>query len=360
MMLPASIVRGRRKNKAWPLAANERFIPRTGLVRVPLPVLAAIAAGLVALASAGGSGPPYGAYPPLSIAGRPGAAGAPVARAVALAEETVRKAESAVASAKRAAGLIAPPEAGANASSLIGDELTPLVTTLGSLEAKRLSADPRWVHALVPRLAAAGIGEGSFVAAGFSGSFPALNVAVAAACQALGADIAAVSSVTASTWGANQPGFTWPEIERLLVREGILRRVSIAVTMGGSEDRALDLDDDGRRLAAGIMEQVARDLGIPAFVPVDFQSAVTRRMELYDEAREGRPVSLYVNIGGTEASMGQSMAILRQGSGFLPGVPFDFSRGRGVVARFAERGVPVLMLLNIRGLALRWGIPSSG
>jgi hypothetical protein len=28
-----------------------------------------------------------------------------------------------------------------------------------------------------------------------------------------------------------------------------------------------------------------------------------------------------------------------------------------VMARFAEQGVPVLTLLNIRDLAVRWGIP---
>ena len=68
----------------------------------------------------------------------------------------------------------------------------------------------------------------------------------------------------------------------------------------------------------------------------------------------GAPVALYVNVGGAEASMGHSPAILGVGTGFVTGRAL---RGtRGVTAWFAEQGVPILMLLNVRELALRWGV----
>jgi len=54
--------------------------------------------------------------------------------------------------------------------------------------------------------------------------------------------------------------------------------------------------------------------------------------------------------------MGRSPAILKQKTGFLPQRPWDISPDRGVMARFVERGVPVLTLLNIRDLAMRWRI----
>ena len=80
-------------------------------------------------------------------------------------------------------------------------------------------------------------------------------------------------------------------------------------------------------------------------------------MAAYRRAANGRRIVLYVNVGGTAASLGSSDAVLRLRSGFLPALPFDRSEGRGVMARFAEQGVPVLTLLNIRDLAIRWGIP---
>jgi poly-gamma-glutamate system protein len=104
------------------------------------------------------------------------------------------------------------------------------------------------------------------------------------------------------------------------------------------------------------LHNVATRLRIPSLLPADFEEAVQRRLDLYRQASGGRPISLYVNVGGTEASLGRSPAVLRLRNGFLPGVPFDLSRDRGVLARFAERGVRVLTLLNVRDLALRWGI----
>jgi poly-gamma-glutamate system protein len=270
------------------------------------------------------------------------------------AERAMRDGEAALRAAKTAAGVVS--EAGVDASGVIGSELTPLVTTLGSLEAKRISANPVWAAVLTRQMAAAGIGPGDVIAAGFSGSFPGLNLAVAAAAHALDAELVAISSVTASTWGANQPGFTWPEMECRLA-PAIIPRASIAVTAGGDGDIARDLEFDGRRMAASIRDEAARCLGAAAFRPADFDDAIRQRMSAYRKAANGRPIVLYVNVGGTAASLGESSAVLNLKSGFIRPGPFDRSERRGVMARFAEQGVRVLTLLNIRDLAVRWGIP---
>jgi len=278
----------------------------------------------------------------------------------AAAESAFRAAVEAIGHAKQASGLQPDPAAGPRASPLIGDELTPLVTTLGSLESKRLAASPIWARVLVEQLAAHGVGEDSFVTAGFSGSFPGLNLAVIAACDTLGAELVAVSSVTASTFGANQPGFTWPEIEARLSEAGLIRRATVAVSVGGSNDRGDDLEAEGLGLARRIARESAAALGAILLAPVGFEDAVETRLRLYRERARGRPIALYVNSGGTDASLGRSEAVLRLESGFVSPGRFDTSGERGVVARLAEVGVPVLMLLNVRGLALRWGIPLSG
>lgn len=250
---------------------------------------------------------------------------------------------------------------GDDPSGLIGQELTPLVTTLGSLEAKRVSTNPAWARVLTERLARRGIGRGSLVAASYSGSFPALNLALALACEALDARLVAVSSVTASSWGANEPGFTWPEMEARLVEAGILSRpVSVAVTSGGAADRADDLAPEDRAIAERIRDEAAARLGARVLRPAGFSDAVALRLRAYRRAAAGRPIALYANVGGADASMGLSPAILALPGGFVPGAPFDASAVRGVTARMAEDGVPILMLLNVRELALRWGVPLSG
>jgi len=193
-------------------------------------------------------------------------------------------------------------------------------------------------------------------AASFSGSFPGLNLAVMCAAQALGVELVAASSVTASSWGATDPGFTWPELESRLVAGGLLRRASAAVSPGGDGDLALGLDEGGRALAREIAVRCARRLQARLIEPADFESAIRIRLEVFDAARAGRPIAAFINVGGTEAALGRSTAILKVRNGWLPPVPFDVAPDRGLVARMVEQGVPVLHVLNVRDLASRWGI----
>ena len=279
------------------------------------------------------------------VEGRAAAAAARMSRAAAFLGE-----------AKARAGVPRPEGVLEREAGLVGAELTPLVTTLGSLEAKRLSTSPRWAGELVRRLHRAGVREGSVVAASFSGSFPGLDLAVVSACAELDARLVAVSSVTASTWGATEPGFTWPEMEARLVAAGVVPRASVAVSVGGDGDAGGDLPPEARALARRIAVASASALGAELLAPSSLEESIDRRLDLYAWHAGGRPVALYVNCGGNEASLGRSTSFLRLRNGFLRGMPFDLGAERGVMARFAERGVPVLHLLNVRDLALRWGV----
>ena len=70
-------------------------------------------------------------------------------------------------------------------TGLIGEEYTDITTTLGSIEAKRTAADPDMAALLVRMFSEAGLRSGDRVGAGFSGSFPSLNLAVLCACDGL-------------------------------------------------------------------------------------------------------------------------------------------------------------------------------
>ena len=272
--------------------------------------------------------------------------------AAASAEKEMSQAESFLKREKIAAGI--PVDAFSR--GLIGDEYNDLTTTLGSLSAKRTAENPLWASVLVKRLWLAGLRKGDLITAGMSGSFPGLNLALALACKNLDLRLAAISSVTASTHGANQPGFTWPEMESMLVAQGYFRAVSVGIAAGGAGDVAADLQPEGRALATAIAERSATALGARLLAPANEREAAANRVSLYRDIAQGKRVALYVNIGGTEASLGSSAAVLELSSGFLPAIPFDLSETRGVMAMMMEAGVPVLSLLNIRDLALKWGV----
>lgn len=272
------------------------------------------------------------------------------------AQARMARAAELLAAAKRDAGVPRPGGVLDREAGLVGAELTPLVTTLGSVEAKRLSASPRWAGELVRRLSRAGVRDGSVVAASFSGSFPGLNLAVVTSCEGLKARLVAVSSVTASTWGATEPGFTWPEMEARLAAAGLVPRASVAVSVGGGDDAGSDLEPGARALAGRIAAASAAALGAELLSPSSLEDSISRRLALYDRYAAGSPVALYVNCGGNEASLGRSTAFLRLRNGFLRGMPFDLGAESGTMARLAARGVPILHLLNVRDLALRWGV----
>jgi poly-gamma-glutamate system protein len=284
---------------------------------------------------------------------RPGWLAPPPSEAPGDVEEAASSAEARWRSAVDA---IATARGVAADDALIGSEMSPMVTTLGELEAKRVSVSPAWPRAFVREFHRAGLRRGDVVAASFSGSFPGLNLAVMSASQAMGLDLVAVSSVTASSWGATDPGFTWPEIEARLAAAGLLRRATVAVSAGGDGDRALDLDDEGRSLARDIAARSAGRLQARLIEPADFEASIRARLDAFDAARAGRPFAAFVNVGGTEAALGRSTAILKVQNGWLGKQPFDSSSGRGLVARMVEQGVPVLHVLNVRDLAIRWGV----
>lgn len=63
-------------------------------------------------------------------------------------------------------------------TGMIGESYTGITTTLGAIEAKRTTAWPEMGALCVRLLHEAGVRSGDTVGAGFSGSFPAMDLAV--------------------------------------------------------------------------------------------------------------------------------------------------------------------------------------
>ncbi|MBE0602904.1 MAG: poly-gamma-glutamate system protein, partial [Deltaproteobacteria bacterium] len=121
----------------------------------------------------------------------------------------MQRAGQAVKAGKLRIGVPIDRRLDANDTGLIGVEYTDITTTLGSLAAKRTSTNPAFAAVVVDMLYRAGVRPGDAVAVGFSGSFPALNIAVLSAAKALDLRPVIISSAGSSTYGANQPDMTW-------------------------------------------------------------------------------------------------------------------------------------------------------
>ncbi len=241
-----------------------------------------------------------------------------------------------------------------NETGLIGVEWTVITTTLGNLQAKRTATHPAWASAVVRWMREAGAGPGDVVWAAFSGSFPGLNLAVLAAAEAMDVRLVAISSLGASTWGANLPEFTWGAMERVLREQGIVSGGSVALTLGADEDRGLGLlFDEG----VDALRAAAAASGLPLLEPESLEQAIALRLATWEGASGDRMPALFVNVGGGHASLGRCPDSERWPAGLSHearpcpgGVP-------GVLHVLSQRGVPVLHLLNVRELAAMAGIP---
>lgn len=282
-------------------------------------------------------------------------------RAVAMdreaeAADRMRRAMKMIADEREARGYPIDPTADPNRSGLIGLPWSDLTTTLGSLAAKRSAAQPAAAVLLRRMLLEAGVGPGDCVAADSSGSFPGFAVATVIACESIGADCLLIASIGSSTWGANLPGFTLPDMIELLRSGGIIARGLVGASPGGANDTGSDMD---RPSLEGALARAGQNGAILIREP-EIERNIEARLAVIDLYSSGRPVTAFVSIGGNFPSTGgweSGNGILSRNSIILPEDQTSGSQKRGMVQYFLTKGIPVIRLLDIKDLAARTGLP---
>lgn len=239
-----------------------------------------------------------------------------------------------------------------NATGLIGVQYSPLTTTLASIQIKRTTTNPNFAALVVRLLKEGGVREGDLVAVGLSGSFPALNVAVITALDTLGVRGVIISSLGASSWGANRPDLTWLDLEELLYAEGLIRQRSIAFSAGGSEDDPSSFLPAGAAIVAELQQR------FPGYFIATGSLAgnIRQRLDLFAYAARGEGYSAYINVGWSLASVGTCRHARQLGPGLNRLGYFRPCDYCGPALQVSETGI-VINLLDINHLALRYGLP---
>ncbi len=241
-------------------------------------------------------------------------------------------------------GLVINPD-DIHETGLIGQSYTLITTTLGAVEAKRTTANSDMAALVVELLDEAGIQPGDTVAAGFSGSFPAMNLAVLSACAAMDVEVRYIASAGASTFGANEPELTFPDMVYQLVEEGIFPSHAVAFSLGGASDCGLDMDPD---LAQEILERLEAR-GIPVIYELDFQTNLSLREEFYGD------VDCYIGVGGNITTSGTGENDLSWGVIEADTVTY-LDETSGLMERYNAKGLPIIHLLNIKELVADYGL----
>jgi poly-gamma-glutamate system protein len=163
-----------------------------------------------------------------------------------------------------------------------------------------------------------------------------------------------ITSVGASNWGANDPYYTWLDMEKTLYDAGLFNQKSVAASYGGGLDRGRGLSPEGRNLIYTAIERNGVELINEEYL----DNSIERRLEIYKKYSEG-PIKLYINVGGGIASIGSTENYQFIPGGYSPPLKMKNFPVKGVLIRMSEENIPFIHLLNISHLANKYGLPVS-
>ena len=252
---------------------------------------------------------------------------------------------------KNEAGVVSDALSNVKYSYLIGDEWSDITTTLGSLDSKETATNPDFSALMVRLISEAGIKKGDRVGLILSGSFPSLGISTLAALQTMGIEAVVMSSLGASTYGANQPGATWLDFESTLATKGGLAYHSSVVSIGAGRDSGNGLPEEG----IIDIKNAARRNNVELFIPESLRESIDMRYNLLMEAGIG----LLINIGGNQSALGNCAHSTIIPNGLNESVKSCDDYERGLIYRLNESGIPFINLLNIKELAGQYGIAVS-
>lgn len=234
-------------------------------------------------------------------------------------------------------------------TGMIGESYSEITTTLGAIEAKRTSANPDMAALMVELLYEAGVRTGGTVGASFSGSFPSLNLAVLSACKTMGVECRFISSVGASTFGANQPELTFPDMAYRLAAEGLLPEQAAAFTIGGAGDIGGEMEP----VAIEKIAERVKAYGIPLLYEPDYQKNLTARRAVFEGAGA---IDCFISAGGNVTSLGRGESSFYLGQGLLRGKAAPINEESGLVEIYYSEGTPTINLLNLKRLCTDYGL----
>jgi poly-gamma-glutamate system protein len=200
----------------------------------------------------------------------------------------------------------------------------------------------------------AGVRPGDAVAVGDTGSFPALDLDVAVAVEAMGGVPVTISSVGASQWGANEPELGWLDMEHVLFDQGVIHHRSLEVAPGGTEVAGGQESPE-----ATSRRSLAEASGLPVIPVMPLDQEIAYRVRAYQLAAGSRAIRAFVNVGSSAADLGAGNSgetVVQPGLSRPRLSAFEVAR-LGVVGQMATRGLPIVNLLDVSRLAEVYQIP---
>lgn len=235
-------------------------------------------------------------------------------------------------------------------TGLVGIEFSPLTTTLGKWGEKTSATFPAQAGAVVDYMLKAGLQKGDWIAINSSSSYPGFTLATLCAVEVLQLNTVFVLSYGTSMYGCTLADFTFPVMLDTLRNAGLLDVKIDALVPGGWNDAMEQpLLEDGRPVVARLMKKRSE-----LCLTEGLKKNMKTRHRLFDR----HPVKMFVNSGGTAASLGSGNRATVIGHGLVRNCPdIPDAEDRGLLFDYLDRGIPVLNLLCTKKICEDYGIP---
>ncbi|MDD4243926.1 MAG: poly-gamma-glutamate system protein [Bacilli bacterium] len=241
-------------------------------------------------------------------------------------------------------------------TGLLGERYTSISTTFGVLEAKRTSLNPNFAAVIIDMFKEGGIEKGDEVGVVFSGSFPAINISVLSAIEIFELKPCIMISIGASSYGANHPEFTFLEIFDYLYQEQVFSNPINYISLGGNNDLGDEFEEDSREKIIQRIKQYPATFIFES----DFETNIKKRMAYFDQ--DVPDMKMFINVGGNLVSMGREEAAFIEKNGLIKPSYFSNQFGKnsgnqGLLDRYLNKRIPIIHMLNIKGLAYEYNLP---
>lgn len=241
-----------------------------------------------------------------------------------------------------------------NLTGLIGYQYSLVTSGRSDLQSKLTSTNSNFAALFVELLTNVGVRNDDIIGIGWNGSYPALNIALLSAVKALNIKPVIITSLTASMWGANDPRFSWLDIERELTKKEILPYRSIAASLGGEDDNGQGLSPEGRAL----LDSVIKRNGVLKITADSLAEQVEKRLNIYQlpeaDQRSSFKLAAFVNIGYGAANIGNIQT--------TPSTGIISRRNNkviesSVIGKMVAKRIPVINILDVNRLAELYSLP---
>ncbi len=241
-------------------------------------------------------------------------------------------------------------------TGLIGMRLSSITTDRGLLSEKRAAINPNIAAIFVEEFTRLKLSPGDHIAVGITGSNPAVNLALYSAIQVMGLSPKIILAVSSASYGANREDLTWLDIESIMREKRLFNFSSSYASLGGKEDLAVGLSDNG---ITALREAMNRNQ-VPLLIGSSLMDNIDIRMAAYEELLPAdQRYQLFVNVGTGLANVGSEPNANLIPEGVNRKLAERAYEKEGVMMKMAKRNVTVLHVRRILRWAKKYDLPVS-